>query len=138
MIVKVFETNNNGKIEFTNKELEKLLNEVYSAGVRDGEEKAHKYTWTSPYYGGTTLLNNLRSTNEATLSSDNATINKEMVNALSGKSENPKTFSVKIEGKDAENISKYINDLFGSGSAFKKPNSQHRDAFTDLAKELNF
>ena len=50
MIVKVFESNNNGKIEFTRCELEKLLNEVYTKGYNVGySEGSHKsWTWTSP------------------------------------------------------------------------------------------
>lgn len=41
MMVKVFQTNKNGKIEFTKKELETLLNEIYWQGRND----AH-YGWT--------------------------------------------------------------------------------------------
>ena len=37
MSVKVFQTNKAGKIEFTRSELEKLLNETYNEGYRDGE-----------------------------------------------------------------------------------------------------
>ena len=50
MIVKVFESNSNGKIEFTRCELEKLLNEVYTKGYNAGySEGSHKsWTWTSP------------------------------------------------------------------------------------------
>ena len=44
-MIKVFEKNKNGKIEFTKDELEKLLNEVWWDG------KSHAtYTWTSPYW----------------------------------------------------------------------------------------
>ena len=58
MIVKVFQTNKNGKIEFTKKELETLLNEIYW----DGYNSAHN-TWTyttpkwTPAYTVTTLEN---------------------------------------------------------------------------------
>ena len=54
MSVKVFQTNSNGKIEFTRAELEKLLNDTYKEGHRDGENKANNsyWTWTSPYVGG--------------------------------------------------------------------------------------
>ena len=50
MIIKVFESNNNGKIEFTRNELEKLLNEVYTKGYNVGySEGTHKsWTWASP------------------------------------------------------------------------------------------
>lgn len=44
MIVKVFQTNKNGKIEFTKEELEILLNEVYWDGYRNNST----WTWTTP------------------------------------------------------------------------------------------
>ena len=44
MIVKVFQTNKNGKIEFTKEELETLLNEVYWDGYRANST----WTWTTP------------------------------------------------------------------------------------------
>ena len=43
-MVKVFTTNKNGKIEFTEEELEKLLNEVWN----DGYSHNNRYWWTSP------------------------------------------------------------------------------------------
>ena len=43
-MVKVFTTNENGKIEFTKEELELLLNEVW----RDGYNNHGSYWWTSP------------------------------------------------------------------------------------------
>ena len=56
MIVKVFQTNKNGKIEFTKEELETLLNEVYWDGYRNNST----WTWTTPLsyptYGRTTNL----------------------------------------------------------------------------------
>ena len=64
MSVKVFQTNKAGKIEFTRCELEKLLNETYNEGYRDGENhaKSSYWTWaspsivnTTPYYGVTCL-----------------------------------------------------------------------------------
>ena len=50
MSVKVFQTNKNGKIEFTRCELEKLLNEIYKEGYKDGEIQTKKdyWTWTPP------------------------------------------------------------------------------------------
>lgn len=44
---KVFKLNENGKIEFSKKELDALLDEVYKEGYKDGKESHH--TWTSPY-----------------------------------------------------------------------------------------
>ena len=37
-----------GKIEFTKKELEEVLNRVYNQGYDDG--KASSWTWTSPWH----------------------------------------------------------------------------------------
>ena len=46
MKIKVFCPNVNGKLEFTRKELENLLNEAYSDGYRDG---SWTRTWTYTY-----------------------------------------------------------------------------------------
>lgn len=48
-MVKEFVTNENGKIEFTEKELGKLLTEVWLDGNRNSYERNTKYWWTSPY-----------------------------------------------------------------------------------------
>ena len=50
MMVKVFQSNANGKIEFTRAELEKLLNEVYKKGYDAGayDTKQNYWTWSSP------------------------------------------------------------------------------------------
>lgn len=73
MSIKVFQTNKSGKIEFTRCELEKLLNEIYNEGYRDGE--GTRWTWTSPniinttpYYGVTCL-----DTNSSKSTCDNST-----------------------------------------------------------------
>lgn len=57
MMVKVFQSNANGKIEFTRAELEKLLNEVYKKGYDTGacDTKQNYWTWTSPYISTTNL-----------------------------------------------------------------------------------
>ncbi len=47
MMVKVFYPNKNGKIEFTKQEIEKLLDEVYNQGYRDGQN-SRSYWWTPP------------------------------------------------------------------------------------------
>lgn len=55
MIIKVFKFNNNNKIEFTQSDLESLLNEVYNNGYLDGRN-SKDYTWTNPswtYLNGT-------------------------------------------------------------------------------------
>lgn len=57
MSVKVFQVNEKGKIEFTRSELEKLLNDTYKEGHRDGENKAkmNYWTWTAPYVSSATI-----------------------------------------------------------------------------------
>ena len=82
MSVKVFQTNKAGKIEFTRCELEKLLNETYNEGYRDGENhaKSSYWTWTSPsivntapYYGASCSdTNKIILTNDV----DNATLSR--------------------------------------------------------------
>ena len=47
MKVKVFTKNQNGKIEFTEDELRKLLDEIYNEGYWDG--KGNSYIYTTPY-----------------------------------------------------------------------------------------
>lgn len=48
MKVKVFQTNSNGKIEFTPAELEKLLNDTYEEGQRNCN-CTKDITWINPY-----------------------------------------------------------------------------------------
>lgn len=47
MKVKVFTKNQNGKIEFTEDELRKLLDEIYNEGYWNG--KGNNYIYTTPY-----------------------------------------------------------------------------------------
>ena len=61
MIVKVFQTNKNGKIEFTKEELETLLNEVYWDGYRNNST----WTWTTPLSYPTYTTTNLKTNTTA-------------------------------------------------------------------------
>ena len=82
MSVKVFQTNKAGKIEFTRCELEKLLNETYNEGYRDGENhaKSSYWTWTSP-----------------SISTTNCSVNVDEGKKISGQvPSNDKTFKVDI------------------------------------------
>ena len=58
-MVKVFTTNKNGKIEFTEKELENLLNEVWNDGYRSDTKR---YWWYSPITTGTITTPNIYTT----------------------------------------------------------------------------
>ena len=78
MMVKVFQSNANGKIEFTRAELEKLLNEVYNAGHDAGysEGKSNQWTWTSPYSStSTSTINSTNSTGHSSTVIDDLTCN---------------------------------------------------------------
>lgn len=117
MSVKVFQTNKAGKIEFTRCELEKLLNETYNEGYRDGENhaKSSYWTWTSPsisttnyptitYRNSTDPIDGLISGNTTINSATNATISTTdcSINADEAKKvsvqtpSNDKTFKVDI------------------------------------------
>ena len=48
MKTKVFTLNKNNKIEFTEKELKKLLDEMYNDGYEDGKRNC-TYVYTTPY-----------------------------------------------------------------------------------------
>ena len=117
MSVKVFQTNKAGKIEFTRCELEKLLNETYNEGYRDGENhaKSSYWTWTSPsisttnyptitYRNSTDPIDGLisdkttiNSATNATISTADCSINADEVKKISGQTpSNDKTFKVDI------------------------------------------
>ena len=161
MSIKVFQTNANGKIEFTRAELEKLLNETYKEGHRDGENKAINsyWTWTAPYIGsgitnvpplnGTSTvtyrdtLSTPTSTSESvTISCDNAKINTEELAKLAGA---PKiTANVSVNGSKAQTynlnpLAKEIDQiLFGKPTVFARgtseaPKNEHN---ATLAREL--
>ena len=49
MKTKFFTKNSKGKVEFTEKELKKLLDEIYNEGYRDGRA-SKTYTYTTPWY----------------------------------------------------------------------------------------
>lgn len=63
MQVKVFKFDKNGKVSFTQEELEKLLNEVYRGGYNDGRYSHGYWTWTSPYYTWSNTYSNSSNSN---------------------------------------------------------------------------
>ena len=105
MMVKVFQSNANGKIEFTRAELEKLLNEVFKKGYDTGvsDTKQNYWTWTSPnvstlrtpevtYATNTsTSIDNLRCDNASKVATTEST--KREVDALETKKNNSYTIS---------------------------------------------
>ena len=92
MSVKVFQTNSKGKIEFTRAELEKLLNDTYKEGHRDGENKANSnyWTWTSPYISNSITYRDSIGGGAAvdgitiTITCNNATLDASEVEKLAG------------------------------------------------------
>lgn len=71
-MIKVFTLNKNGKIELTEKQLKKLLDDVYWEGYRDNKH----YTWSSPmtypyYYYSSEI--STTSTNPYTISCNDTT-----------------------------------------------------------------
>ena len=146
MKVKVFQSNHNGKIEFTRAELEKLLNEVYTNGYNEG--KSSHWTWTSPY-----LNNTLCSNDSATITGTNTEINKDLLAQISSATESkveapkitttnnstkPNTYTVTMKCNEAD-INKTADVL---RELLNTPNARYTakidDAFDKLAKELNF
>ena len=154
MSIKVFATNNFGKIEFDRASLEKLLNEIYEEGYRAGEKHAkdNYWTWgptitttTTPYYNGTTsgttinntlLKDNSYATTTTTADNSNKITNTSVSEKVSNNIE-PK-MSITLNGKTIEysnakellsNIEESFNKVFGTS---KKADT----AFTTLAKEI--
>ena len=147
MIIKVFETNNNGKIEFTRKDLEKLLNEVYNDGYREGKD-SHSWTWTSPYYASTRCPSDA-----ATITSTNAEINKDLLNqicsAIDTKAEAPQitttsnstkpnvyTVTMKCSEADIDKAAGAFQELLNVPNTLST--AKVDDAFSKLARELSF
>ena len=109
MKVKVFYPDMDGRIHFTKKELEDLLNEVYKEGYND----ARPYYWTSPYYGssnsgvittGTPLRND--SITFSTISSDSTHLNSATYVSASNTNSTP-TISIQANASDIPEPQKY-------------------------------
>lgn len=155
MKVKVFQPNHHGKIEFTRAELEKLLNEVYSDGYREGESDARSRTWTwrsplnltgTPYYGtyyNTTSTCNTdadKSIDDLTCKSVNAnnTTESTVDNSISACVSAPSTYTIELGKCDSETISKAVNEIISSAreSFLNQTTRKDNDPIANLAKEL--
>ena len=149
MKVKVFQPNSHGKIEFTRAELERLLNEVYDGGFRDGEAAQREkstWTWTSPYRysDNITLTNDINRTNaidnhtqpidKLTCTYDSATNKNDATIAEKAVTEIA-PISITLGGTDRETVRQYISDTV---AALRRAQAAPGDVFTNLAKELNF
>lgn len=161
MSVKVFQTNKAGKIEFTRCELEKLLNETYNEGYRDGEIHVKNsfwtWTWTTPYIGsgitnvpplnGTVTYRDTLSTptstsDSVTISCDKTKADVEELAKLAGTSKIIAKVSAdesKVQTYDLNSLAKEINQiLFNKPTVFacgtpEAPKNEHN---ATLAKEL--
>ena len=154
MSVKVFQTNKAGKIEFTRCELEKLLNETYNEGYRDGENhaKSSYWTWTSPsivnttpYYGVTCLdTDKAIRTNGVTLS---GTVGDTITGAVTGNT-NVATISTtdcsintdelkKISGQAPSNDKTFKVDITASVDSPDAKSAQRTCQFDGMTFNLN-
>ena len=84
MQVKVFKFDKNGRVSFTQAELEKLLNEIYTGGYNDGRNSREYWTWTSPYYTWTHNWTETTSTPTWTVSTATPTITWTSTNTKNG------------------------------------------------------
>lgn len=155
MSVKVFQTNSNGKIEFTRAELEKLLNDIYKEGHRDGEAKANNsyWTWITPTLTGTNSItyggnSTIRTTpDSATINCTNAKVDTDMLAKLAVPKEEADehkiTANVSVNGAKAQTydlsaLAKEIDQiLFGKPpvtcGTYVAPKNEYN---ANLAKEL--
>lgn len=155
MKIKIFESSSNGKIEFTRAELEKLLNEVYTDGYKEGEHNARSraWTWNGTYLNnyGTSASNKAATDPTATSASINFTVDKSKTDSnnsvatdcdnidtktnAANTTDKPPVYKVKISNSiTRDNISKLVNDIFSCYTGYNKV----EDVFDKLAKELNF
>ena len=150
MKVKVFQPNHHGKIEFTRAELEKLLNEVYSDGYREGESNAcsRPWTWTSPYLTNTPYYGTIttcstdadKSIDSLTCKSVNTnnTAKSAVDNSISTCTPIPSTYTIELGKCDSEAISKAVSEIVSNAhkSLLNQAVRKDNDPIANLAKEL--
>lgn len=165
MSIKVFQTNANGKIEFTRCELEKLLNETYNEGYRAGENQAKGQYWTwAPNWG--TLITNDSTNNRITATNTTNTTNAiDDLKCATEKSDNnyvkaandtkttpinyngakvttsinnesPRTYTIDLsKNSNFDAMAKAIEEII-YGHPKQSAHGELTDPFTSLAKEL--
>ena len=125
MMVKVFQSNANGKIEFNRAELEKLLNEVYKKGYDNGayDTKQNYWTWTSPsisttnwrtpdatYITNTSAsIDNLRCDNASKVATLEPNTAKCATDALEAKKDN--SYTISASSVAPSSITVQLNDV---------------------------
>ena len=144
MKVKVFQTNAQGKIEFTRMELEKLLNEVYTEGCRDGEAKtcSPNWTWTAPYINSTPHYRDMLSTTTAASNENEKEKNNSKLTCVYDSANStintPVTCSINLDSGDVQSLSKAVNEIIANASRGARPSAEALSVFDTLAKELSF
>jgi len=150
MKVKVFQPNHYGKIEFTRAELEKLLNEVYSDGYREGESdvRSRTWTWTSPYLTNTPYYGTISAcSTDANKSVDglicksintNTTSKSNIDSSITTCASVPSTYTIELGKHDSEAISKAVNEIVSNAhkSIWNQATRKDNDPIAGLAKEL--
>lgn len=164
MSIKVFQTNANGKIEFTRCELEKLLNETYNEGYHAGENQAKSQYWTwAPNWGTLTSdsTNNRITTTNTTNAIDDLKCLTEKLDDICAKAaietkvtptnhngaktavttcinnEPPRTYTIDL-GKNSnfDAMAKAIEEII-YGHPKQSAHGELTDPFISLAKELS-
>lgn len=130
MQVKVFKFDKNGRVSFTQEELEKLLNEVYNGGYWDGQRSNKYWTWTSPYYTWSNATINGAST--LTAKDSNTTVNSPNITwtTTTNSSDNTVTATMNTSTNDV----RINNDVSYSANMDDSVNIQN--LFHELAQEL--
>lgn len=148
MNVKVFQTNANGKIEFSRNELEKLLNEVYNDGYNAGEQHMRETYWTwSPTLTGGIITNKSLPITYANETSTTATAidNLKAINAdkvtTNGAADCAKTIEAKPGTWESvtastNELNSFINQFLTGAKEGKIFTSNRSDVFNALDKEL--
>ena len=126
MKIKVFQTNPNGKIEFTPAELEKLLNDTFAEGQK--ECNCNKtITWTNPYLTQPLYYQDEKTTTTCASSNDEGACE------CANPQRKAYTATININSEDAKEMSKHIDEIIKNAVA-----RIDNDVFSKLAKELDF
>lgn len=151
MKVKVFQTNANGKIEFSRNELEKLLNEVYNDGYSAGEQHMREtyWTWSPTLAGGTITASQTLPITYVNETSTTAIDNLKAINAdkttTNGAIECAKTIKINPDNWKAvttstvastNELDSIINQLLTGAKKGEIFTSNRPDVFNALGKEL--
>ena len=161
MSIRVFNTNNFGKIEFDRTSLEKLLNEIYEEGYRAGEKHAKDSYWTwcpsittvnynTPVYrtlndfntNSSVTTSDSTNTNASTMSTNTTNNTKINSNSINNTVEDIKQKSKAetvcyVNGKEVD-LSTFNESLKEANEAFNKAANElfHSDRYNALAKEI--